>query len=421
MRWTVLLLVLAAASVAAQPVSTRCDAVGVPIDGLTTDLRLLGCGDEYTTNTLWHLDRADSLSGALDGTVLRPATGKGVVVYVFDSGIRADHDEFARPGGTNVIGALDPGRELGFAPETCASGFAAPLDPCRDTATPASHWVFTHGTATASIIAGRTTGVAPDASLVAVHVARFDAFLYLEGLDSIIRHAWDSATPPFRTAIVNMSLLPAVHGDPYADGLEAKMRDMIYGVDSEGRRDANGKRFLFVSIAGNYHAQRQQDPPRLYGQCDAQRRVAMFPATRGTAIDGLIVAGGITPENRVWEGSCIGDGVDILAPASDMFVATLTGRDHYRSAHRVYGQLPNAGTSYAAPYVSGLAALLLEKSPELSPEDLERIIKSGASRVADPNETTAGGRVAIFDRQTVTRGTTVQRGGAENAEGRRDR
>lgn len=403
MRWTALLLVVAAASVAAQPVSTRCEVVSVPIDELTTDVRLAGCGDEYTKNTLWHLDRADSLSGVLDGTVERPATGKGVVVYVYDSGIRADHDEFARPGGTNIIAALDPGRELGFAPETCASGFAAPLDPCRDTATPSSHWVFTHGTATASIVAGRTTGVAPDASLVAVHVARFDSLLYLEGLDSIIRHAWDRATPPFRTAIVNMSLLPAVDGDPYADDLEAKMRDMIYGVDADGRRDPNGKRFLFVSIAGNYHSRRQEDPPRLYGQCDGQRRVAMFPATRGAAIDGLIIVGGITPENRVWEGSCIGDAVDILAPASDMLVATLTGRDHYRSSHRVYGQLPNAGTSYAAPYVSGLAALLLEKSPGLSPEDLERFIKSGASRVADANETTARGRVAIFDRPAAPR------------------
>lgn len=403
MRWTAIMLVLAAAPVAAQPVSTRCEVVSVRIDDLTTDLRLAGCGDEYTTNTLWHLDRADSVSGALDGTVLRPATGKGTVVYVYDSGIRADHDEFARPGGTNVIGALDPGGELGFAPESCASGFPAPLDPCRDTGSPASHWVFTHGTATASIVAGRTTGLAPGASLVAVNVARFDALLYLEGLDSIIRHAWHPATPAFRTAVVNMSLLPAVAGEPYADRLEEKMRDMIHGVDAEGRRAPDGKRFLFVSIAGNYHAEQQKDSPRLYGQCDAQRRVAMFPATRGEAIDGLIVVGGITPENRVWEGSCIGDGVDIFAPASDMFVATLTGRGHYRSSHRVYGHLPNAGTSYAAPYVSGLAALLLEKSPGLSPEDLERIIRSRASRVADPNETTAGGRVAIFDRTPAPR------------------
>ena len=82
------LFALAAADVTAQTV-TRCGVTEVEIDSATTDLRLLGCGDGFAENVLWHLDRADSRSGELDGLVTRPATGKGAVVYVFDSGIRA--------------------------------------------------------------------------------------------------------------------------------------------------------------------------------------------------------------------------------------------------------------------------------------------------------------------------------------------
>jgi subtilisin family serine protease len=401
-----LLLALLSLPAAAQPIPTRCAVETVPIDELSVDLRLIGCGNQYQDNILWHLDRADSVSGVLDGSALRPATGKGAVVYVYDSGIRVDHDEFVREDGTNVIGAVDPARELGLPTDPCASGVSTATDPCRDTTPIAFHWLYIHGTAVASVIAGRNTGVAPDANLVAVRALTISSSVQLEALDGIIRHAWDPATPPFRTAIVNMSTLER-EGTALATEMEARMRDMIFGVDAEGRRDANGKRFLFVGIAGNY----LDGPPAgsLYGHCDAERRVAMFPALRGTAMDGLIIVGGITPSNELWDRSCIGEGVDILAPASGMLVASLTARNHYRSGHLVFGSPANSGTSYAAPYVAGLAALLLEKDSNLSPEDLERLIKAKASHVEDNNELTGAGLVAIFDRPMGPRRRAVRR------------
>src|SRR5258708_39974775 len=63
-----------------------------------------------------------------------------------------------------------------------------------------------HGTSVASLVAGNTVGVAPEAMIVSVRVMNESALAttrtYLAGLDTIVRHAWDPSTPPFKTAIV---------------------------------------------------------------------------------------------------------------------------------------------------------------------------------------------------------------------------
>jgi len=215
--------------------------------------------------------------------------------------------------------------------------------------------------------------------------------LWVKTFDAIIRHAWDPTTPQFRTGIINMSFTPnlASARDPKFPLFEKKMREMIGGVDENGTPDPSGKRFLFVTPAGN-HVKGDGD------QCDADLNSNLFPGVLGSSIDGLITVGGVDETNQIWDRSCRGDAVDVLAPAADMFVASISGRDHYRSGRGI-PYPSNSGTSYSAPYVAGIAALLLEKNPDLSPVDLERMIKNSASRTANPGETTAGGKVAIFD------------------------
>src|SRR6185436_5685444 len=314
-------------------------------------------------NVLWNLDLAD---GVRDGRATRATAGNGAVIYVVDTGVDASHDEFRRDDGTSsVIAGLDPVGEYATdgVPANCLIDNA--LAPCWE---PFTLGIFTHGTAVASVAAGRTAGVAPGASIVAVRVlgARklsvWQDELWLRALDDIVAHA---ATQPFRTAIVNMSASPgfAVTNSRWPD-LEQKMRAMIDGV--------GGKRFFFVIAAGNA------------GQCATDGGVLYYPGAAGASIDGAITVGGVDREGRFWSGSCGGRGVEILAPAEALLCASISGHDRYRGTFEVApgtAQDVASGTSYAAPYVAGIAARMLELEPELTPVELERRIKASAMHV----------------------------------------
>jgi subtilisin family serine protease len=345
MRAAAWLAMLWAAAAGAQTIPPRCHAREVSVAETTVDLRV-----------------------TCDETPARATTGKGAVVYVCDTGVMQSHDEFMRPEGSVVIAGIDP---IAARYERCAR---PALDPCWSN--DGTLAIFGHGTATASVVAGKNTGVAPGAKVVSVYVENVGTRVgaWLKTLDAIVQNAWDPVTPPFRTAIVNMSFAVnlASANDPRFAQFERKMREMIGGVDRDGNPDPNGKRFLFVTAAGN-RAGGSAD------QCDANRNTNLFPAILGSSIDGLITVGGLDNTDRVWDRSCRGDAIDVYAPAAGVLVASISAHDHYRSGHVPYGGYPqNSGTSFAAPYIAGIAALLLEKNPGLTPAEIENAIKIGA-------------------------------------------
>jgi serine protease len=357
-----LFLLLVSAAASAQSTSTLCQAEPVPVFNDLTDRRLVGCGAGFPDNLLWNLDRSDSVTGELDRNVQRRLTGRGSVVYVLDvGGITASHQEFMRATGSVVIDGFNAN---GGAPTGCFD----PLKPCASS----SHQVMVdgHGTAVASVIAGKNTGIAPDASIVAVRVTEGGDEAWEQALKAVIAHAHAPTTPPFRTAVINMSSAPAYFESPR---FEAYMRRMIGGVDADGNADPNGKRFLFVVLAGNTGPEFQG----LLGHCTFGREPAIFPAVLGARVEGLITAAGLARDNELWAGSCFGVSVDVLAPAADILLASNSGDDRYRFRP----DWIRSGTSYATPYVSAMAARLLESDPSLSPVELERRLKASASRV----------------------------------------
>lgn len=405
------LAVYPTAAGAQEIVSTRCHESEVALDANHNAAKLEGCGDPSAANLLWHLDRIDQSDGNLDGYYRRRALGAGVVVYVMDTGVMAAHTEFATPAGSRVIAGFDATHSVVVGVSNCTSANKA-LSPCFSNTMELVG--AQHGTSVASLVAGRNVGVAPEAMIVSIRVMNESALAttrtYLEGLNDIIRHAWDPATPQFHTAVVNISgwVLEKLEANPdnapvtFAT-VERKIRDMIGGVDALGNPDPNGKRFLFV-VAGN----------NVDNGCGRSGVVDRFPATLGKGLDGLITVGGMTADNSWWPGACHG-GLEILAPSQGIFSASITAPDHYR------GTKPNlrSGTSFAAPIIAGIAARLLSERPNLTPQELESIITSTPSRIVNPDASRADGKVAfVQDAPAVlTAGTgsrgTVSRGGAE--------
>jgi len=379
--------VLAAFGADPETVSTYCREIEVPLDATHSSAKLIGCSDDAHVDLLWHLDRIDQMDANLDGRYHRRHTGAGSVVYVMDTGVLASHAEFDTTNGSRVIAGFDVARSVTVGASDCASPNKA-LQPCFSNFSELTG--ASHGTSVASLVAGQNVGVAPDALIVSVRVMNESALAttrtYLDGLDAIIKHAWDPNTPPFHTAVVNISgwvleklaSMPDPSPVSYA-AVERKIREMIGGVDAQGRPDANGKRFFFVAAGNNVDS-----------GCGRSGLVDRFPAVLGKQIAGLITVGGMTEENSWWPGACRG-GLEILAPSEAIFSATITANDHYR------GQRPNlrSGTSFAAPIISGIAARMLSENPNLTPAEIESTIESTPSRIFNPDPNYANGKVAF--------------------------
>lgn len=380
-------IAVCAAQLRAEVISTHCAETEVTLDGgLYSVSKLERCGDETTEPLLWHLDRIDQVGSVLDGRVDRGNDGAGSVIYVMDTGVMAAHSEFATGKRSRVIAGYDVTGSVDIGRSRCVSDNKATA-PCYDRLDELA--AASHGTSVASIAAGRNIGVAPKALVVSIRVMNERGLAttrtYLEGLEAIIAHAWNASSPNARTSVVNISgwvlerltNTSNVSPVPYAT-VEQKIREMIGGVDQNGRPDPNGKRFLFVVAANNVD-----------GGCGPSGFIDRFPALLGAKIDGLITVGGMTASNTAWAGTCRG-GVEVLAPAQSIFSATITAADHYR------GRRPNlrSGTSFAAPIISGIAARLLTDRPDLTPEQLENWITSTPSRVYDASAPLAEGKVA---------------------------
>jgi subtilisin family serine protease len=383
----VVAVVICSARVRAEVISTRCSETEVALDAQHSVARLDRCGPGANDELLWYLDRIDQVGSELDGSFDRLNGGAGSVIYVMDTGVMASHAEFAGSTGGRVIAGIDATGAVDIGNSKCTSNNKS-LAPCWngfDELPSASH-----GTSVASIAAGRNIGVAPAALVVSVRVMNEHGLAttrtYLEGLDGIIRHAWNPSTPSFHTAVVNISgwVLERLSGTSSSSpvvaysAVEKKIRDMIGGVDANGNPDPNGKRFFFVVAANN-----------IDGGCGSSGVVDRFPATLGRNVSGLITVGGMSRNNTAWFGSCRG-GVEVLAPAQSIFSATITGPQDYRGVKPYL----RSGTSCAAPIISGIAARLLSERPDLTPQQLESWIEATPSRVVKPDATMADGKVA---------------------------
>jgi subtilisin family serine protease len=195
-----------------------------------------------------------------------------------------------------------------------------------------------HGTAIAGAIAAhaRLMGAAPAAKILAIHAfsaeassARATTMAILKGLDYAVRQ---------RARIINMS---------FAGPSDAKL--------SRALASAKGKGVVLVAASGNLGP----DAPPQYPAADPN--VIAVSAT--DADDKLFSAASIGPHIAV-----AAPGVDILLPSPG-------------NEYRVI-----SGTSFAAAYVSGVAALMLQRAPGLSPDRVRDILQKTAKDLGAPGK-----------------------------------
>ncbi|TVQ57151.1 MAG: peptidase S8, partial [Spirulina sp. DLM2.Bin59] len=94
----------------------------------------------------------------------------------------------------------------------------------------------------------------------------------------------------------------------------------------------------------------------------------VYPAS----LPSVVAVGAIDRHQQVYSGNHTG--VFICAPGVDILTTDRPGSSGYNEGDYFVG----TGTSASSPYVAGVAALMLSVNPELSPVDVENILRETA-------------------------------------------
>ncbi|OBF42314.1 type VII secretion-associated serine protease mycosin [Mycobacterium sp. ACS1612] len=246
-----------------------------------------------------------------------------------------------------------------------------------------------HGTVVAGIIGAEPdpdgsnfSGVAPDATIVSIRQSsnKFRAtddptgsgFGDVDTLARAIRTAADLGA-----TVINVSSVACLPADGGLDDRPLGAA-LAYAVDV--------KNAVVVAAAGNVGGPGQcptQNPasdPAKPGQADWDHvSVVVSPAWYD---DYVLTVGSVDPDGAPSSFSLAGPWVDVAAPGEGVVSLDPDGEGLLSSMTTSGDPTPISGTSYAAPVVSGIVALVRSRSPELTAREVMRRIETTARRPA---------------------------------------
>ena len=290
----------------------------------------------------WHLDRIDQRPRTLDHFYQPIASGAGVDVYIVDTGINYYHEEFENRAIYAGYDAVDAYLNLSRSDQRRG------LD------------CFGHGTHVASLCGGKTYGSAKGVNLLSLRALDCTNMapwgVVMDALDYVAR----TAPQRGRRAIVSMSLA----GDYFQ-----AINDAVRNLYSLG--------IPVIVAAGN----------------DWSDACSRSPASSPYAI----TVGGTREGDGLYVSTSFGSCVTILSPGQNILGADYTCNNCSKYL---------SGTSMATPIVSGVAAMLLQREPSLTPAALKaKLVATATVGAIDFSEMPAQYRSVTPNKLVYTLGT----------------
>ena len=275
-------------------------------------------------------------------------TGEGVTVCVIDSGINYSHPALG--------GCFGSGCKVKAGYDIINSD----SDPMDD---------YYHGTHVAGIVASESStykGIAPNASLIAIKVLNSDGGGDTADLKKGIEWCRANASL-YNISIITISInydsIPysGICSDSVTDEIDSANSSGIFVDVSSGNNGYNNGIFKPACAAGaisvgavyDENLGREPDYPEHWTLANCY--------DSSTDADYFICF-----TNR-------GNNLDLLAPGCRINSTWINGDD--------FGD--DCGTSMAAPHVAGAAALLLERDPTLTPDNITTILKNNGKNITD--------------------------------------
>ncbi len=306
-------------------------------------------------------------------------TGEGVDVALIDTGV-------------SRVDGLDGANKVVYGPDLSLESQAPDL---RDLDTNG------HGTFMAGLIAAKSTeyrGMAPGARIVSVKVGvadgGTDVSQVIAAIDWVVQHRRDG---DLNIRIINLS-----YGTNSAQ--DYKVDPLAYAAEQAWKQG-----IVVVAAGGNY---------------GFQSHMNNAPALSDPAIDRYVIAVGASDSNGTltqvddkvpafspWPKRGATRSVDLIAPGSH--IQGLRVPESYLDQNHPEGRLGSryfrgSGTSESAALVSGAAALILQKHPGATPDEVKKLLTSTAYEISGKAQAIGGGELQLATTLTAAVPSSTQ-------------